>query len=184
MIWFTSDTHFGHRRILELSSRPFPDIETMNAALIQEWNARVSDVDEAFHLGDFGFGTMPEMSAVFNQLKGHKHLVLGNHDRAPVKRQAWESVEHYQTVRHFNKVQHTFELFHFPMESWWHAESGALHVHGHVHGGVVPRIPHRFDVGVDPCSFHPVSADFLAHTARAQDFDPERYWIRDQVPWV
>ena len=34
MIWFTSDTHFGHANVLNFTDRPFGDIAHMNRALI------------------------------------------------------------------------------------------------------------------------------------------------------
>ena len=33
MIWFTSDTHFGHANVLHFTDRPFGDIAHMNRAL-------------------------------------------------------------------------------------------------------------------------------------------------------
>lgn len=40
-VFFTSDTHFYHARIVESSERPFNDIDEMNEALIRNWNAVV-----------------------------------------------------------------------------------------------------------------------------------------------
>ena len=53
MIYFTADTHFCHSNIINLSNRPFRDIDTMNKQLIQNWNAYVTDRDEIYILGDF-----------------------------------------------------------------------------------------------------------------------------------
>ena len=39
MIWFTSDTHFGHANVLKFSERPWDDIDDMNYALIENINA-------------------------------------------------------------------------------------------------------------------------------------------------
>lgn len=36
--FITSDTHFGHARIIELASRPFASVEEMDAELIRRWN--------------------------------------------------------------------------------------------------------------------------------------------------
>ena len=55
MIWFTSDTHFGHTNVLKFSERPWDDIDDMNYALIENINACVEPSDELYILGDFSF---------------------------------------------------------------------------------------------------------------------------------
>ena len=34
MIYFTADTHFGHANIVRMCERPYPDVDTMNEAMI------------------------------------------------------------------------------------------------------------------------------------------------------
>lgn len=53
MIWFTSDTHFGHERILEFTNRPFDNIREMNDALIANINEKIKPEDELYILGDY-----------------------------------------------------------------------------------------------------------------------------------
>lgn len=48
MIWFTSDTHFGHKNIIDYSNRPFSSVEEMNEVLINNCNERVSNDDEIY----------------------------------------------------------------------------------------------------------------------------------------
>ena len=52
--FFTSDTHFSGKRTLELSKRPFKDINEMDSAIIENWNSKVTNDDTVYHLGDFG----------------------------------------------------------------------------------------------------------------------------------
>ena len=40
-IWFTSDTHFGQQRTLNLSKRPFKGVREMNLSIIEKWNSLV-----------------------------------------------------------------------------------------------------------------------------------------------
>ena len=54
-IWFTSDSHFGHRNIITYSSRPFSSVEEMDETLIQNWNSVVKPNDLIFNLGDVFF---------------------------------------------------------------------------------------------------------------------------------
>ena len=51
-IFFTSDTHFGDRRILHAARRPFATIAEHDAHLVAQWQATVGPNDEVWHLGD------------------------------------------------------------------------------------------------------------------------------------
>ena len=53
MIYFTSDLHFYHDKIITHTQRPFYNAEEMNKTLIQKWNNKVSSNDEVYILGDF-----------------------------------------------------------------------------------------------------------------------------------
>ena len=53
MIFFTSDQHFCHTKIITMCNRPFAGIDEMNGTLIANWNSAVSDADEVYILGDF-----------------------------------------------------------------------------------------------------------------------------------
>lgn len=81
MRFFTSDTHFGHKRIIELCNRPYADVEDMNENLIKNWNDTVAPDDEVFHLGDVALGPWSEWDGLLSRLNGHITLVIGNHDR-------------------------------------------------------------------------------------------------------
>ncbi len=92
MDFFTSDTHYHHRRIPEycsgsrgqflLGPGQEPDIAGMNRALVQAWNEVVGDDDTVYHLGDFQMRMKTEDPRdILKQLRGRrKVLVLGNHD--------------------------------------------------------------------------------------------------------
>ena len=81
-IFFTSDTHFEHERIIEYCRRPFKDKNEMTEALIKNWNDLIGPDDIVFHLGDFSWGGSAAWNDVLNRLNGHIHLVLGNHHLA------------------------------------------------------------------------------------------------------
>ena len=55
MIWFTSDTHFGHENVLKFTDRPWETIWQMNDAIVDSINGRVAVDDELYILGDFSF---------------------------------------------------------------------------------------------------------------------------------
>jgi len=79
--FFTSDTHFGHARIIELCGRPFKDVSHMNETLIHNWNNVVGEDDTVYHLGDVALGAWVDWDKSLSRLNGHKILVVGNHDR-------------------------------------------------------------------------------------------------------
>ncbi|MEY2701981.1 MAG: phage Bobb, partial [Bacteroidota bacterium] len=66
MIFFTSDTHFFHEKMIdyEKTSRSFSSVEEMDEILISNWNSKITDNDIVYHLGDFSFGNEKETCSV------------------------------------------------------------------------------------------------------------------------
>ena len=52
MIFYIADMHFGHENVLRFDDRPFSEIGQMDETLVQNWNARVTDDDTVYVLGD------------------------------------------------------------------------------------------------------------------------------------
>lgn len=84
--WFTSDEHYWHARVREMSDRPFDSDEEMALEMIRRHNKVVRDGDTTFHLGDFWFGPRDDgrMAETVAALNGRHVLVAGNHDRCSV----------------------------------------------------------------------------------------------------
>ena len=78
-VWFSADTHFGHKRIIEYCDRPFSSVDEMDRELIGNWNEVVAAGDEVYFLGDFSLD-FKRVRQVLPLLNGSKHLVAGNHD--------------------------------------------------------------------------------------------------------
>lgn len=90
-IWFTSDLHLGHKNILlhcpdrirefglesELDDNA---VAKHDEIIINMWNSMVDKHDEVYILGDFMFYNRVKATQILRQLKGKKHLVVGNHD--------------------------------------------------------------------------------------------------------
>lgn len=106
MIFYTADLHFGHRSAIIFDNRPFADVDEMDNALIELWNQRVGDEDHVYIIGDFAFRNEKSEEWYLQQLKGHKHLVIGNHDG---------------------------KLLNFPLAEWNGFKRGHSHIHGHIH---------------------------------------------------
>ena len=73
-VWFTSDTHYGANRTLELSRRPFSSTEEMDNYMIEQYNSLVQPNDICYHLGDFG-----DYEKV-KYLNGKVILIMGNYE--------------------------------------------------------------------------------------------------------
>lgn len=82
MIYFTSDSHLFHKRIIEYEpiTRPFSSVEEMNETIISNWNKVVKSEDEIFVLGDFIMGELKNVESTLKRLNGKITLVRGNHD--------------------------------------------------------------------------------------------------------
>lgn len=79
--FFIADLHFGDSGIISYENRPFASAEEMEAELIKRWNNTVTEEDRIFVLGDFSFCDEAKNEAILKNLKGHKLLIMGNHDR-------------------------------------------------------------------------------------------------------
>ena len=52
MIWFTSDTHFGHENVLKFTDRPWETIWQMNSAIVDSINGKVAKPSAEVKEGD------------------------------------------------------------------------------------------------------------------------------------
>ncbi|MEH3036181.1 MAG: metallophosphoesterase family protein [Sphingomonas adhaesiva] len=162
-VFFTADTHFGDHRTINIWRRPFPDTATMDALLIERWNAVVTDDDEVWHLGDVA-RRPSDVPSLLERLRGTKHLIRGNNDPdGTLAAAGWASVGDYAEL---DLEGRRLILCHYAFRAWNGQHRGAINLHGHSHGRLKP-MPQQFDVGVDAQSFSPVTLDqLLARAAR------------------
>ena len=132
--FYIGDLHFGHKNVLEFDHRPYLDVEDMDRNLIKCWNDKVSDDDNVYILGDFAFCNKKPEEWYLEQLKGKKHLVIGNHDNKLLRNQ--KAVGYFESVE---KMMHVVDngqhicLCHFPIASWYGRYKGHWHIYAHVH---------------------------------------------------
>ena len=152
-VFFTSDSHFGDHRTINLWRRPFAGTSEMNELLIERWNAVVRPQDEVWHLGDVA-RRAADVQTLLARLNGTKHLLRGNNDPdATANAAGWASVHDY--LEH-ELDGHRLVLCHYPFRSWNGQHRGAINLHGHSHGRLKP-MPRQFDVGVDVRDYAPVT---------------------------
>ena len=172
-IWFTSDTHFGHKNIINFCERPFRDIDEMDEAIITKWNNKVGKDDIVFHLGDFAFSSNKRWQELIYRLNGKIYLILGNHDitRWPgtYTMEQFDRVENQMLLKIDNKYK--VYLNHFPFlcydGTYRNYKDCTIQLHGHVHERtgdtgkdaqrIKYRFPYQYDVGVDNNNFEPIS---------------------------
>jgi calcineurin-like phosphoesterase family protein len=158
-VFFTSDTHFGDHRVLNLYPRPFRSAAEMDAGLVDRWNAVVGPHDVVWHLGDFA-RTTRTAEAILPRLNGVKRLVLGNNDPPDVAGLGWASVAPYAEI---DVDGVALVLCHYPFRSWNGMARGSLNLHGHSHGRLKP-LKRQFDVSVDARDMRPVTLEALTAT--------------------
>jgi calcineurin-like phosphoesterase family protein len=179
-VWFTSDTHFGHKRIIELAKRPFPigAVEEMDERLIRNWNDVVDINDDVYHLGDFSF---KKPSRYISRLNGRVHLIYGNHDDKE------ELKKCLQFASQGDYLEITVEgikivLFHYAMRVWNKSGHGSLHFYGHSHGNL-PGDNQSCDVGVDSWNQYPVCLDNIKARLRTSPKrgEPDHHGRKEKI---
>ena len=154
-LFFTSDTHFGDHRTLNIHKRPFTSVTEMDALLVANWNAAVGEEDEVWHLGDFA-RRAADVRGLLARLNGRKHLVRGNNDPPGTEAaDGWASVQDYAELEAEGR---RLILCHYPFRTWRDQHKGAIDLHGHSHGKLKPML-RQFDVGVDARGYRPVTLE-------------------------
>lgn len=134
MNYYISDMHLGHRNVLRFDDRPFENVEEMDGALITNWNAKVTKDDDVWILGDFSYCSDREASFYLKQLKGRKHLIIGNHDKILLESQsALDYLESVERLQHIKDRNYNVIMCHFPLATWNGISRGSYHIYGHIH---------------------------------------------------
>ena len=131
-IFATSDSHFGHARLVELTGRPSDFGDRLLASVAK------NSGDLLIHCGDFAIGKDEEhINAFMEAAKGFKRKVLvkGNHDKKSYSWYLSHGFDHVcesMVMELFSKMV----LFtHIPMRAHWPAMIPIVrNIHGHLHG--------------------------------------------------
>lgn len=147
--YFTSDTHFGQERTLELSRRPFLSVQDMDFNLISNWNKKITMKDNVIHCGDFG--NLDILNILnFNTLT----LIEGNYEERD-RELVLEKIKQFPNVTYISNDDFSFydnthkEIFkcrHEPLKGV--LDPNSFYLYGHIHGRDAYK-RNGADVGVD-----------------------------------
>jgi calcineurin-like phosphoesterase family protein len=123
----------------------------MNEAMVTEWNDLIEPGDLVYILGDVAFFPASKAIEYMRRLNGDKILIEGNHDRKLLNdntfRKCFKEIHKYLDIN-YNGTK--VVMLHYPIAEWDQMHRGAVHFHGHLHGGVsgMERFRCR-DMGMD-----------------------------------
>jgi calcineurin-like phosphoesterase family protein len=187
-VFFTADTHFSHRGIVENGWRPeYTNVAEMDEDLIKRWNAVVTKRDTVWHLGDWALGNPMHHLSIVKRLNGIKHLVPGNHDKCwPARHDSHEWQRKFLEAG-FTSVQafarrkilgQAVMMSHFPyigdhydtdrFSEYRPINTGAWLLHGHIHREWKVR-GRMINVGVDVNDFQPVPHEKIMAIMQAEE---------------
>ena len=168
-IWFTSDTHWGHKNIVKGCSdwgdlsrcRNFETQKEHDETIVKNINRVVGYDDILYHLGDWSFGGDDNIWRFRQRINCRIiHLVGGNHDHLIRKNKILSTDKGLINAKDLFTTYH--ELYekkiagrydivfcHYAMETWHKASKGAWMLHGHSHGGLTKSPYKKMDVGID-----------------------------------
>lgn len=146
MIYFTSDTHFGHANIIRYCDRPFKDARDMDRQMIARWNEVVEPRDTVFHLGDFAFGPKPYAMGMLHRLRGRKVLIRGNHDGSEARCRDLGFDDVHDSMYFQNLRGERIFMSHKPLDAYTGLDEVAQ-LCGHVHTEWARKTLYYYDAG-------------------------------------
>lgn len=171
-IWFGSDMHLGHNKILKYDKRPFENIQKHDALIINNYNKLVQPEDDFYYLGDFSFNDK-HTEGYLQQLQGNKYFIRGNHDRKQTIK-LYEKYGIYLGDMYSGLIDDTyFVLCHYAMRVWNKSHKGAIHLYGHSHGNL-PDLKDSLsmDVGIMNNNYYPFSIREVKAVMAKKEFKP------------
>ena len=155
-IWFSSDLHLSHTKLIQYEGRPFSNAEEMDKTIIDAWNKYVGKNDIVYYLGDFCFGNRETNERYIKSLNGTIHFIRGNHDR---KNNLKVIEKHCVWVKDYAEINigdvelgdrvKPIIMCHYPFAFWNKYVYFSWHTFGHCHGHYDDPQKLSLDVGVD-----------------------------------
>ena len=133
MNYFISDLHFGHFNIIRYDNRPFNSVDEMDKILIDNWNSVISDNDTVYILGDISWYNEEKTVQIFQQLKGKKILIKGNHDKVVSGSNIYKCFDGVYDYYELHLDKNKVVMIHYPIPCWIGQFRDTIHLYGHVH---------------------------------------------------
>lgn len=143
MYYYLSDLHIGC--VNKHDNRTLED----DKRIITNWNNIVHNNDHVYVLGDIArLGSNKDNEyacSIISQLKGVRHLVVGNHDDKGLKdnrvSQLFTEITPYKEITdNFNGMNYNIVLSHYPIFSWNGCYKNTILLYGHTHGNFDDKI--------------------------------------------
>lgn len=189
-IWFTSDTHFGHKNICRGESqwndksrcRDFDTVHEMNKYMTEQINRFVEVNDTLYHLGDFAFGGAKQVHEYINHINCKNiTLVLGNHDFRYKKlykdrlidvrdvKQGWFTFIPSIALDKLDKVT-VLNMQHYPFKDqavggFFISKPVGILLHGHTHAYNGVTHDGQIDISVEGNDYKPYSLEQIIDLA-------------------
>lgn len=130
-VFFTSDLHIGHRKIVEYTNRVVDTTQEDHDKWITDlWNRQVGKSDMVYSLGDFVFNCrkIDKFKEVTSKLSGQKILIRGNHCSRNVYN---KSGYQWHDLKGFNIDGQYVVMCHYAMRVWDKYHHGSWQLFGH-----------------------------------------------------
>jgi len=166
-VFFTSDLHLGHEKLLDFRSerhkKLFPTIEHWNEYIVERWNSKVGKRGIVWILGDINWGD--DVLKLFHEMNGRKRLILGNHDSHDMRKY----LPYFERIAGVTK-KYDLVMSHVPIHPQELAYRWTTNVHGHIHH--IERnleAPSYINVNVDVRMGLPVSLEEIKEEINVHD---------------
>lgn len=167
---YISDLHFSHKNIIKYDNRPYFTVSEMNKDLIEKWNNKVKDDDIVYILGDISWDTVENTIYIFQQLKGNKVLIKGNHDTNKLCRALREEhlIESSYDYLEINDNGKFIIMSHYFIPFWNGQFRSSIHLYGHVHN------THQWNI----------AESWLKEARALQDIPMNAFNVGCMMPWM
>lgn len=174
LIYYISDIHFRDQNIFDKCERPFLSLNEMELKIIDNWNNVVNNDDVVYILGDIGNETNLSSIEIFKNLKGHKHLIVGNHDELILNE--IKNINIFESIKYINLIMDNNRkvcICHYPLMDWPEFNRKGILVYGHIHNKTIKNdLAYKqiknyysdksaYNCGVDVTNFIPKTLDEL-----------------------